>query len=88
MLKGKVYSKYKDKQYIDGSFWTFATGRKEKIPLSTKTYPEKEILEVDYNNDEDFMKTLKDSSIVKLITPDGLYEMMDYGYNFMKKKYS
>jgi hypothetical protein len=49
IIKEKLISKYKDKKYIDGSFWTFATGRKGRIPVNNNNYSEKDILDIDYN---------------------------------------
>jgi predicted acylesterase/phospholipase RssA len=41
---------------------------------------------VDWHSDEKFRRRSKES-LVSLITPDGLYEMMQYGYDYMKQQH-
>jgi hypothetical protein len=36
--------------------------------------------------DEIFLNSNKKSSFVELVTPDNLYRMMEYGYNYMKNE--
>lgn len=74
-----------NKRYIDGSFWQFVNkGEPEKYPLS---YVHRNVLDLDYSLDTEFIKELQqsDSSIVKLITPEGLYDMMNRGYKYTEK---
>ena len=82
-LDKKPWRSYKEKKYIDGSFWQFIVKAKEKYPNEDSKL---NILDVDFNDDEVFKLQLEEnSSIVKLITPAGLYSMMDYGYEYMKR---
>ena len=84
-MDGKLYAKYKGKRYIDGSFW----------PLLRNQYQDKQdmhlkwptpIYNIDWRNDVLFTEKFS-NSFVDLITPAGLYEMMDFGYNYMKSEY-
>jgi hypothetical protein len=45
-----------------------------------------EVFVVDWHRDLKFRDKMK-HHFVELITPEGLYEMMDYGYQYMKKQY-
>ena len=70
--------------YIDGSFWQFVNRcQPEKYPLNDV---HSDVFDLDYSLDTQFVLELQrsDSSIVKLISPDGLYEMMNRGYTYTK----
>jgi hypothetical protein len=80
-MDGKLYAKYKGTRYIDGSFWPFVRNKyqdKQKWPTP--------IYDLNWRNDVLFTEKFS-KSFVDLITIDGLYEMMDFGYNFMKSEY-
>lgn len=80
-MDGRVYAKYKGKRYIDGSFWPFVRSKyQDKQVWPTPIY------NIDWRNDALFTEKFS-NSFVDLITPAGLYEMMDFGYNFMKSEY-
>eukprot|EP01038_Epipyxis_sp_PR26KG_P003970 gene3970-5690_t len=87
-MDGKFYSVYKDEKYVDGEFWSFVSNGAYTTPAPAilNNFSEQDVLHIDFKKDELFMKSLgNDKSIVKLITPDGLFEMMDYGYTYMNK---
>ena len=130
-MNGRFTSKFKNKRYIDGSFWSFVTNGRKKDPLPpslidlqnsiniinpvslvaplqkpslfrcNKRLKSKDISSlnvmnsnqgpqpflIDWSDDLIFCENVGKGSIVRLLTPDGLYEMMDYGYNYMKNKY-
>ncbi len=90
-LDGRPFAKYRDESVIDGSFWYFMTkDRWVGLP-----FPEEDqkiirnnienILWVDYGDDDLFMKSIS-GNIVELITPDQMYEMLQMGYDFMKRE--
>lgn len=51
---------------------------KEKRQLVT-------VLDIDFRKDEKLMKSMKGTHFVDLITPAKLYEMMELGYDYMRK---
>jgi protoporphyrinogen oxidase len=105
-MNKRLYSKYKNKRYIDGSFWSYIyRNNPEKLlkyeinnnyfniennnineVMMNSSITSKDTFVVDYQKDEEFMKTVQDISFLNLITPDSLYMMMNAGYNFMKKQ--
>lgn len=83
-MDGKVYSKYQDKRYIDGSFWSFV--RKKDLIDDHDIQLPSPIYNIDWRLDKQFEEKFS-TNFVDLITPDGLYEMMNCGYNYMKTEY-
>lgn len=83
-LNKRPWKKYKDTKYIDGSFWQFIARAQEKYPAEKAS---RNILDVDHTKDLAFMKAIKVNSIVTLITPAGLYEMVERGYQYASKNY-
>jgi predicted acylesterase/phospholipase RssA len=45
-----------------------------------------DVFVIDWHSDEKF-RVQRQESLVSLITPEGLYDMMDFGYNYMKQQY-
>jgi hypothetical protein len=84
-MDGKLWTKYKGKRYIDGSFWSFVTRRRSPLPKQFRYLDDSQVLNIDYHADKRFMASLQSKNMVKLIKPEGLYEMMDYGYSYMSK---
>lgn len=73
------------KMYLDGSFWPFVTRRPTRLPKHLRIEnPSEEVLQIDHKADRRFVTDVDTNNIVRLITPDGLREMMHYGYNYMK----
>lgn len=83
-MDGKVYSKYQDKRYIDGSFWSFV--RKKDLIDDHDIQLPSPIYNIDWRLDKQFEEKFS-TNFVDLITPDCLYEMMNCGYNYMKTEY-
>mmetsp|Transcript_9958 Transcript_9958/g.16675 ORF Transcript_9958/g.16675 Transcript_9958/m.16675 type:complete len:312 (-) Transcript_9958:1182-2117(-) len=82
-MNGKPWTSFRGKKYIDGSMWSWIADVKGPFPYEPVDL-ERDIFYIDYTHDKDFVQSLEDSSIVKLINPDGLYNMMDAGYNYMR----
>eukprot|EP01031_Cornospumella_fuschlensis_P030008 gene30008-36243_t len=83
-MDGRLWSNYQGKKYIDGSFWSFVLRRKSTLPRALRHVKKDKVLHVDFHRDRKFVASLKSSNMVKLIKPDGLYEMMDFGYEYMR----
>ncbi|KAJ1435212.1 acyl transferase/acyl hydrolase/lysophospholipase [Ochromonadaceae sp. CCMP2298] len=84
-LNGMPYTTYKGERVIDGSFWYFVTkDRVTGLPLPST--PLNGIYWIDYTDDEDFMLTVS-GNFLELVSPDGLFEMIDSGYNYMKREH-
>lgn len=94
-MDGKMWSEYKGKKYIDGSFWSFVKRRQPLLPPELRYDPiprelgkldwRRDVLDVRYMEDEKFRKDVDINSYVRLITPEALYKMMDYGYDYMDR---
>jgi hypothetical protein len=85
-MNGRFWSKYQNHRYIDGSFWSFISKQPEPLPSQFTSFSN-DILDIKYQHDEAFLTSLKNrQNIVELIKPDGLYQMMDYGYEYMKQQ--
>lgn len=85
-LDGKPYTNYRGEQVMDGSFWYFVTkNRINGMPLP-KGVPTSKIFWVDYVDDEDFMQTVS-GNFLEMISPDGLLDMVESGYNYMKREH-
>ena len=86
-LDGRLFSDYKGERVIDGSFWCFITkDRSTGLPLPTNGVNKENIFWVDYCDDEDFRSTIS-GNFLALTTPEGLHDMIDHGYNFMKRQH-
>lgn len=85
-MDGKLWTKYKGKRYIDGSFWSFALNINPPLPKELSIIrTDEEVLQIDYNYDNELKKKMEGVNIVTLIKPSNLYDMMDLGYNYMKR---
>ena len=85
-LDGRPYTQYRGENVIDGSFWYFVTkDRITDLPLPQEVRTD-DIFWVDYVDDEDFMATVS-GNFLELANPDGIYDMVDSGYNFMKREH-
>jgi hypothetical protein len=84
-MDGRLWSQYQGRKYLDGSLWSFLLpGNKGPLPKSLQPLSwETDILDIDYKQDRRFMENTDTGNIVKLITPEGLYDMMNYGYEYM-----
>jgi len=84
-MDGHVFYSYDGRRYIDGSFVSFMTKRPTMLPkLFRDIDKDRDILRIEQKMDEAFMKSMKDKSIVKLISPTELHSMMKHGYNYMQ----
>ena len=83
-MDGKPWTSYRGRKYIDGSFWSMVA--RIKGPWPEKGLNKKvDILHIDYNLDTDFIQSLTDLSIVKLIQPEAVHDMIKCGYAYMEK---
>jgi len=84
-MDGKVFYSYDGRRYLDGSFVSFITKRPTALPLSFRDADaDRDILRIEQKMDKTFMDSLKDKSIVKLISPAELHVMMEHGYRYMQ----
>jgi hypothetical protein len=85
-LDGRPTTNFRGEQVIDGSFWYFVTkNRITGLPIPPDVKPD-EIFWVDYCDDENFMQSIS-GNMLGLVSPDRVSEMMDDGYNFMKREH-
>lgn len=86
-LDGRPFTEYKGESVIDGSFWYFMTkDRYTGLPFPENVSPSN-VFWVDYVDDEDFMQSIS-GNFLELITPDDLFDMVEHGYNFMKREHN
>lgn len=89
-MNGRWFSNYRGERYIDGSFWGFIA--KQQVPLprhlqNAATFVSSEdILDINYQLDTRFVESQDRRNMVRLITPEGLYDMMHFGYEYMRKQ--
>jgi hypothetical protein len=84
---GTPVAKYKDRGYIDGSFFYWVTkNRFTGLPLPDMDVDD--ILWVDYGDDPDFMEEIKDKSFLDVHSKDAVKSMVQSGYNFMKRAHA
>ena len=86
-------------RFIDGSFWPYFGKAPTEIPKAllcsgkseeTGGYlsPDEIYVCGDWKADEDFARKVgDDTGFVSLVTPDGLYEMMSCGYEYIRKEH-
>lgn len=87
LLDGRPYTQYRGENVIDGSFWYFITkDRRTGLPIPSNIVNEDDIFWIDYTDDEDFMLTVS-GNFLELTNPQGMYDMIDSGYNFMKREH-
>jgi hypothetical protein len=85
-LDGRPYTEYRGEKVIDGSFWYFITkDRFTGLPLP-ENINVSEIFWIDYVDDEQFMQTIS-GNFLELSSPEGLHDMVDAGYNYMKREH-
>jgi hypothetical protein len=85
-MDGKPSIQYRGDQVIDGSFWYFVTKDRTKgLPLLPGMQSD-DVFWVDYGDDEDFMQTFS-GNFLEACSPAALKDMMEYGYNFMKREH-
>lgn len=84
-MNGKLWTSYQGKMYIDGSFWSLLANIKGPWPDGQYIDKHVDVLNVDYKLDSEFRSSQK-LSIVTMIKPDDMYDMMRSGYNFMEKQ--
>lgn len=86
LLDGKPFTEYRGEKYLDGSFWYFVTkDRFTGLPIPGDMSP-KNILWVDYCDDEEFMQSIS-GNILETVAPDSLRDMMQSGYRFMEREH-
>ena len=85
-LDGRPTTTFRGEQVLDGSFWYFVTkDRTTGLPIPADKKPD-EIFWIDYCDDEDFMQSIS-GNILELASPSKITDMMDDGYNFMKREH-
>ena len=93
--EGKRYDRY-----IDGSFWPYFGKNPTEVPralikscegeASSVLSPEEIYVVGDWKADRDFAAKVEgdDTGFVSLVTPEGLFEMVRSGYEFMKSEHT
>ena len=86
-MNKRPYTKYRNNRYLDGSFWSFVS-RTRVHKIYSDPLPDginsNDVLQLRWQDDLLFSGINEELKFTTLITPDRLYEMMDYGYNYMK----
>ena len=85
-LDGRPTTTFRGQQVLDGSFWYFITKNRATglpLPLDLKL---EDLFWIDYCDDADFMLALK-GNMLGLVSPERIREMMEEGYNFMKREH-
>lgn len=88
-MNGNFAYNYNGRYFLDGSTWEFVGGI-----FHNEAWPEKclhelspdEIFYVDWRHDEKFVSTWGSMTQLTLITTETLVEMMDSGYEYMKRQ--
>ena len=98
----KYYSSPRDgrryDRYIDGSFWPYFGKLPTEVPRSLVQgcdgeegvlSPQEIYVCGDWKADEDFMAKMRgdDTGFVSLVSPEGLFEMVKSGYEYMKREH-
>jgi predicted acylesterase/phospholipase RssA len=87
-LNGRPYTKYQGRRFVDGSLSSFVTTSERVRPLPLGlAHDIDDIYTVDYNKDVHFLEQQAGTSFVSMVSPTGLYDMMDSGYAFAKSEY-
>lgn len=87
-LNGKLYTKYKGRRYMDGSLYSLISNSHRVNPLPVGLdHTDSDIYTVDYKKDAQFLKKAADTSFVSMVSPQGLYDMMESGYAFAGKEF-
>lgn len=85
-LDGRPFTEYRGEPVLDGSFWYFVTKNRENgLPLPSNTTAA-DMFWVDYGDDEPFMNSIS-GNILAVITPAEVVEMVEAGYNYMKREH-
>jgi len=85
-LDGRPFADYRGEPVVDGSFWYFVTKNRENgLPLPSNTSAS-DMFWVDYGDDEQFMSTIS-GNILSVIKPAEVVEMVEAGYNYMKREH-
>lgn len=85
-MDGKPVTTYKGEQFFDGAFWYFVTkNRRSGLPYPEQVDPMKTLF-VDYGDDEEFLQSISGNFLELPTTPNAVYDMMESGYNFIKRE--
>lgn len=85
-MDGKPLTTCRGELCFDGSFWYFVSSdRHSGLPFA-ENVDKKKLLWVDYGDDEDFLQSISGNFLSLPTSSDKVYDMMDYGYNHMKRE--
>ena len=83
---GRPTTEFRGESCVDGSFWYFVTkNRFTGLPLPKDISPD-EVFWVDYTDDDEFLSSI-DGNFLKIQTQDGILDMVEAGYNHMKREH-
>lgn len=87
IMNGELFAEYQQQKYIDGSFWTLirSAGFAWRMRNLEVGMERPGTLLLDYKHDSAFMQTFGKMSIMKLVRPDDLHVMMDFGYDYVRR---
>jgi len=84
-MDGKPLTTCRGESCFDGSFWYFVSkDRFSGLPFA-ENIDKNKMLWVDYGDDEDFLQSIN-GNFLGMITAEKVFEMMDHGYNYMKRQ--
>lgn len=81
----RPYAKWRQQRFIDGSFWPFVSGGRvhgkiKQLPPGVAS--EFQVLEFDWQRDQQLVKLQQEVNFLSLITPQGLKQLVAAGYNY------
>jgi len=86
-LDGRPTTMFRGEAVIDGSFWYFATkDRVTGLPRPPDVSPD-EVFWIDYGDDDEFLSAVENTNFLATVSPEGIFDMIDFGYNYMKREH-
>lgn len=83
-MDGRALTEYRGERVIDGSFWYFITkDRYVGLPL-LPNHSNDDVIWIDYGDDDNFMRSVS-GNFLETVAPENIYDMMDYGFEYMSK---
>jgi hypothetical protein len=88
VMNGELWATYREQKYVDGTFWTLLN----RARVAWRVFPPEAplphtvgALTVDYKYDAVFLRRYGGTPIMKMVQPQDLHVMMDYGYDYMRR---
>jgi len=95
-MDGRPSIKYRDRSFVDGSLYPFLEATvpagdsifKDASDAWESIVPSKECYLVDWQDDKEFVANNAASTFLSLVTPAGLYQMMDAGKSYIANEFN